>query len=280
MDVFVCQPPHAIHFSGGRTSAYMLRRHLDAHGGRLPDGVQVVFCNTGKEREETLDFVERCSLEWDVPVVWLEYRCRPDGDPIHGFEVVNYATASRNGEPFSQAISSRRYLPNVVARFCTVELKIRTAQRYLKRLGWSRWTQSIGLRADEPARVARLIETNRHNNERPIAPLDDADVDLAEVQAYWAASPFDLALLPHEGNCDLCFLKGRGKLQQIMRDRPDLAAWWIAQEELVRSMTGARRATFRDDRPNYATLLKQVQEQPLLPFVDDAITDCFCGPEE
>lgn len=29
-DPFLLDPPHAIHFSGGRTSGYMLRRHLDA----------------------------------------------------------------------------------------------------------------------------------------------------------------------------------------------------------------------------------------------------------
>ena len=49
-DPFLLDTPAAIHFSGGRTSAYMLRRHLDAYGGTLPEGVRVVFCNTGKER--------------------------------------------------------------------------------------------------------------------------------------------------------------------------------------------------------------------------------------
>ena len=38
-----------IHFSGGRTSAFMLWHILEAHGGTLPQDVKVVFCNTGKE---------------------------------------------------------------------------------------------------------------------------------------------------------------------------------------------------------------------------------------
>lgn len=53
--------PAVVSFSGGRTSGYMLWHILDAHGGALPDDVKVVFCNTGKERPETLDFVERCA---------------------------------------------------------------------------------------------------------------------------------------------------------------------------------------------------------------------------
>lgn len=279
-DPFLCAPPHAIHFSGGRTSAYMLRRHLDAHGGTLPDGVRVVFCNTGKERTETLDFVERCGLEWGVPVAWLEYRFRPEEKPVHAFEVVNYATASRDGRPFAEAIRARGFLPNVVARFCTVELKIRTAQRYLKSLGWGHWTASVGLRADEPRRVARLRGTNRHDREDPTTPLASAGVDLACVRAYWRSSPFDLALQSHEGNCDLCFLKGRDKIAQIMRDRPDLAAWWIDQEAKIKTSASARNDAFRADRPRYEVLLKQVQEQPLLPmFGDEPLIDCVCGGE-
>ena len=35
--------PAVISFSGGRTSAYLLKRIVDAYGGRLPDGVFVAF---------------------------------------------------------------------------------------------------------------------------------------------------------------------------------------------------------------------------------------------
>ena len=60
-------------FSGGRTSAFMLNRVLDAYDGKLPDHFQVCFSNTGKEMPETLDFVRDCQERWDVPITWLEY---------------------------------------------------------------------------------------------------------------------------------------------------------------------------------------------------------------
>ena len=44
--------PAVISLSGGRTSAYMLRKIVDAYGGRLPSQISVVFANTGMEREE------------------------------------------------------------------------------------------------------------------------------------------------------------------------------------------------------------------------------------
>lgn len=64
LDPFRIIGPACISFSGGRTSAYMLRRILNAHGGELPADVHAVFANTGKERLETLDFVHECAAHW------------------------------------------------------------------------------------------------------------------------------------------------------------------------------------------------------------------------
>lgn len=52
--------PALISFSGGRTSAYLLKHILDACGGALPANVIACFANTGKEMPETLDFVGDC----------------------------------------------------------------------------------------------------------------------------------------------------------------------------------------------------------------------------
>ena len=60
--------PSIISFSGGRTSGYMLKKILNAFGGKLPKKINVVFTNTGKEMTETLDFVKECSEKWDVNV--------------------------------------------------------------------------------------------------------------------------------------------------------------------------------------------------------------------
>jgi hypothetical protein len=261
-DPFRLEPPAVISFSGGRTSGLMLRRVLDAHGGKLPPGVLPVFCNTGKERAETLDFVEECSRRWAVPITWLEYR--HEGGK-HAFAAVDYATASRAGEPFAAAIQSRKFLPNPVTRFCTSELKIRTTNRYVRQaLGWAEYDNAVGLRRDEPGRVGRLRSRGNHvPGEEPVCPLYDAGTTLADVMAFWAAQPFDLRLRQHEGNCDLCFLKGVAKLRDILERRPDLAGWWIEHEQAVAKMGTSETARFRSDRPSYAGLLKMVREQRL-----------------
>ena len=76
-----------------------------------------------------------------------------------------------------------------------------------------------------------------------------------DVLAWWQRQPFDLALRSYEGNCDLCYLKGHGKITAILRDQPDLAGWWIAQE--ARPPRGSAKGVcpslqfFRADREPY-----------------------------
>ncbi len=281
-------PDHSIvSFSGGRTSAMMLWLIVLAFGGKLPPGVRIVFCNTGKERPETLDFVRDCAAHFGVEIIWLEYRWEPGR---HYFVQVDYATASRRGEPFELVIQARGFLPNPVMRFCTAELKIRTTNRYVRQaLGWETYHNAIGLRADEPKRVEKMrrkrsiridatllgekkVLTRAPDlppGETPLFPLYEAGLKVQDVMNFWAAQPFDLALRQDEGNCDLCFLKGANKLLRIMEDRPDLSAWWAEMETRVQHRDRPETERFRADRPKYADLLKMAQEPDAGPLFDD-----------
>lgn len=183
---FLITGPAVISFSGGRTSGMMLYKILKAHGGKLPPDVLVCFCNTGKERPETLDFVEECSQRWSVPIVWLEYRCDIQSGPT--FAVVDSATADRSGRVFESAIQGRGrasgFLPNPLARYCTIEMKILTLIRYLESLGWETWSNVIGFRSDEPRRVAKArAGANRDDRETPLFPLYLAGVTRVDVMA-------------------------------------------------------------------------------------------------
>jgi 3'-phosphoadenosine 5'-phosphosulfate sulfotransferase (PAPS reductase)/FAD synthetase len=293
-DPFLLDRPAVISFSGGRTSGLMLRRILDAFGGKLPADVVPIFTNTGKERPETLDFIERVSLEWEVPVVWLEFRrwlsdpgpaegrwtCKPRdaARPLTGLEVVNYATASRDGRPFLELITGKAMLPNQAMRYCTQKMKIQTSWRYVRNvLGWKQYTNAIGLRHDEPKRSVKP-EPKTTPGEEPVTPLKAARVRIADVKAFWASQPFDLQLLPHEGNCDLCMLKGQGKLLEIMSRHPELAAWWIEQEQRFIGKTKKFEAgRFRKNAPSYRATLEAAQQPTLFPLTYDLDSvDCRC----
>jgi 3'-phosphoadenosine 5'-phosphosulfate sulfotransferase (PAPS reductase)/FAD synthetase len=274
-DPFKIEGPALVSFSGGRTSAYMLRRILDSHGGTLPDDVHVVFANTGKERVETLDFVHACETRWGVPVTWVEMPWRePDK---RGFAVTDFASAARNGEPFLAFMVRDKTVPSPFQRSCTGRLKIKPMHAFMRSCGHSEWTNVIGIRADEPLRVARLRGKDDEDNALPLA---SAGVTQEEVRRFWAAQDFDLGLRSWEGNCDLCFLKGYGKLKRIALERPDLVQWWADAEEKMRGITSHPHfATFRRDQPPYRNLLNVINE-PALPGIFDenhgAIIDCMC----
>jgi len=250
-------------FSGGRSSAYLLRLLLNAHGGTLPADCHVVFANTGKEDEATLRFVRDCGVHWGVPIVWVEYL--PYG---LGWRQVTFETASRNGEPFEALIRKRNYLPNPVARFCTVELKILRVADYMRSLGHEEFDVLVGLRADEPKRMAKL-RADPSGGTRGIerrAPLADLGVSRWDVGLYWQTAPFDLGLrndggTTPEGNCDLCFLKHSATVLSLIRQKPHKAVWWAAQEGSITNPKITNGGTFRADRPSYAKMLAFTEAQ-------------------
>tara|TARA_R110000868_G_C10710375_1_gene749889 strand:+ start:54 stop:854 length:801 start_codon:yes stop_codon:yes gene_type:complete len=210
-----------ISFSGGRTSGFMLNKILKANGG-LPETCKVVFANTGREMPETLDFVQECSDRWNVKITWLEYQ-RTNNKV--GFDIVSHNSASRDGEPF-EALLYQPYLPNIMRRFCTQQLKVLTIKRYLKTLGWTRWINTVGIRADEAHRVKPSTDKRWTN----WFPLADAGATVKNVMSFWKSQPFDLRVKKGGGNCDGCFLKSEATLAAMWREHPDRMQWWADQE--------------------------------------------------
>lgn len=271
---FEIKEPTVISFSGGRTSGFMLWKVLEAHQMSLPDDAKVIFANTGKEDEATLKFVNDCSVNWNVPIVWLEYQDHEDSK--QRFKVVTYETASRNGEPFEAIIRKRQYLPNPVTRFCTAELKIRTIHKYLRSIGWDDHDENsdwIGIRADEPRRAAKIA--------RERTPLVTAGIGKTDVGNFWKSQPFDLGLpnfngVTYHGNCDLCFLKGESQTRSLIAEKPERAIWWAKMEAMAMASKpdGAR---FRKDRDSYQAMMNYAKDQmPMFEDPDESIA-CFCG---
>ena len=220
----------AISFSGGRTSAFMLYRIIQAAGGGLPDRVKVLFANTGREMPETLDFVAECADNWNVPVVWLEFAVKNNNE---SFNVVDYQTASRDGEPFDTLLRRIDRIPNVVHRFCTSRLKTYPIGKYIrKNMKWDKWQHAIGIRADEKHRAKIAAPKAK---EQFFYPLVDFGISKNDVSDFWQEQNFDLRLpavkgVTIAGNCDFCFLKSESKIVQMLRAYPERAQWWIEWE--------------------------------------------------
>lgn len=253
-----------ISFSGGRTSAYMVVKYYEGHENEV-----VIFANTGKERPETLDFIHAVDqyLGGNV-VVWIEYARNE-----FGYVITDYEKASRHGEPFSELITKKNYVPNRVARFCTQELKIRPMKKFCQQvLGWKHWDNWVGIRYDEPRRWDKAKSVARNEVYDMHHPLVVDRITETDVLEYWKSMPFDLGIHTLYGNCDLCFLKGQAKKAKIIRENPDVAKWWIEQENKVK---GTFHPAF-----SISQLADQVRRSPELfdTDIDDSI-DCFCNTD-
>lgn len=239
MNPYLVHGPAVISFSGGRTSGYMLRQILDV--GLQPD-VHVLFADTEKERPETYDFIREIERRWDFELHWVK----------------------RDGG-FQGLLDDRKYLPSAMTRFCTGDLKIKPMKKWMLDHGYDFWTNVVGLRADEPRRVVRLrgkVES-RWDYELPLAT---AGVDEAQVMDFWSKQQFDLQLEQWEGNCDLCFLKGKEKRLRIIMDRPDLADWWVAAEEKFGMQ-------FRKGEHSFSDLVREAdrrRRQVYIPIIGDS----------
>lgn len=244
---------NVLSFSGGRTSAYMLAHY--------PSDL-TIFCNTGKEAHGTLEFVRRCGEYFDKEIIWLEY------DAETKFKAVNFETASRKGEPFEAVIKKQKFLPNQQMRFCTSMMKVTPIEHFLKYLDidLEDVNMMLGIRKDEPNRYFKLKNSERSKWSNSM-PLHEDGITKNDVLKFWGGQPFDLNIHSHEGNCDLCFLKGMQKKITLLRDKPEIANWWIEMEKLI-------GGTFNKDN-SVETILKKSQSQMAFNF-DESI-DCFCN---
>lgn len=303
--------PTVIQFSGGRTSAFLLKQIVDAHGGKLPEDTKVFFENTGKEDELTLKFVNECDQRWNLGITWLEYRRdlkavsplkkiadamlmaeyapslldkQVGGDGT--YEIVSYETASRNGEPFEAVIAQRGgILPSPRARYCSSELKTRTAHRFIRdRLQWEEWDTFLGIRADEPSRIA-TFRRNPHpetKSETVLVPLAEMKVTAKDVGKFWREQDFDLEL-PNmngktmHGNCDLCFLKPAKQVASLIQEKPERAIWWAKQEKIAEEFAHGNGSRFRIDRPSYARMMEYAGQQGDMFDPEEQSISCFCG---
>jgi len=253
-------------FSGGRTSA-VLAKHIKSNPDKYPN-VIYVFLNTGKEDEKTLQFVDKCDKEWGLGVLYLEASVNHEKGKGTTYKIVDFETASRNGEPF-EAMLKKYPLPNNKASNCTRELKQRPIDSYLKDL------QELNSFKDFAFKINARIRNNYFENklwktgrlykyflrkkikssleiirvigiradeahrksvnaeaEKVIYPLcDEIPFNEKMVRAFWEKQSFDLGLKDFQGNCDLCFKKSLKKRLTIIKENPEKAIWWIDMEQ-------------------------------------------------
>lgn len=237
-----------ISFSGGRTSAYMMWWLYNEWKDRDNWEMVTVFANTGKEVEGTLFFVDECSQEWGIPIVWVEAKCKDkNGVPFSEkgwsvkHKIITYETASRKGEPFEEMISILG-IPCQTAPFCSPQLKREPIKSFAKSIGWEDFYTAIGVRFDEQNRV----NDNWISNKIMYPLIFNNPTTKRQVKEWWDKQSFDLNIHPDEGNCDNCWKKDFPRLARNMVRVPKTFDWW---EEMINVYGGFNPR--QEDNPSY-----------------------------
>lgn len=260
------------HISGGRTSMYM-GIELKAKYG---DDIELIFQNTGMEREETYEFLNKNDKAHGLNLTWIEYTKEK---PF--YKIVFYETASRynpktaTAKPFDELLEKNgRYLPNREQRFCTVQLKVLTAYRYIrKEYKLKEWENYIGFRVDEPHRDRPEKRETKTITQWQKYPLFEQGISIFDIKNFWNShnmKPLDLELpmLPNGktvgGNCIGCFMKSEYENTMLCRTNPEMVAWHIKKEK-------EKGATFHKDS-SWADKMKTAKTSPMFDFgVEDEL---------
>lgn len=205
-----------INFSGGKTSAYMTITEYK-------EGDIVLFCDTGREHPKTYKFINDFEAFENIPVTRLMF---PGG--------------------FDGLLEKKKFktIPNRMKRFCTVELKVNTAKRYLRSLGIRTFENFLGFRYDEPKRVIGRKEMFKKVISK--FPLYEKGITKEMINAFWETKPYNLEIPSILGNCTLCFMKGENSIMAILRSFPELADPWINDEKQSAKNLGSGKRYFEN----------------------------------
>ncbi len=209
------KPKLFVSVSGGKTSAYMAKHLKDNFSTSYE--LLFVFANTGQEREETLEFLRDMDSHWNLGIIWVEAVVHHGIRKSSTHRIVTFETASRNGEPYEEAI--KKYgIPNSSFPWCTRELKLNPMKSFRKKVGWDKCDTAVGIRIDEERRRSANAAS-----QQIIYPLMDwFETDKIDVNDWFEEQPFNLNLQEHQGNCSWCWKKSFKKHALLIEDSPEI----------------------------------------------------------
>jgi hypothetical protein len=226
-----------------------------------------MFANTGQENEETLDFVHQCDKAFNLNVVWLEAVVHHGERVGTTHKIVNYETASRDGEPFEEVI--KKYgIPNKAYPHCTRELKLAPIRSWVKSQGLEDAHMAVGIRVDEIDRMQHDAEAKHI-----IYPLVRLGISKSDINRFWDSQDFRLNLKGYQGNCKWCWKKSLRKHFTLIKESPeiyDFPARMEAKYGLAGyNEDGTHRVFFRKNTST-KDLIAMSRESGMAPAFDDA----------
>lgn len=139
---------NVVSFSGGRTSAFMVRKMLE----RDPN-TQFLFMDTGAEHPKTYDFIRELVHNWQINLTCLRLIPNDELGKANSYEIVDVEDIRHDMTPWIRMMKKYGH-PYVTGPFCTDRMKLGPFQKYCnEKFGKGNYATWLGMRADEPARI-------------------------------------------------------------------------------------------------------------------------------
>jgi hypothetical protein len=197
------------------------------------------------------------------------------------FDEVIIQGVKKNGEAY-------KYLPNVMQRFCTVEMKINPIKRWCYENTELPVEMRLGFRANEVSRAAKMIERRKDDGlewdkfvisknengrnkwkELPYRltrfPLIDDRIFKDKIESFWVGKPVRFAYM---NNCVGCFHRNEILLKHMSDKEPTKFNWFAKQE--------TEKARFKKEISYEAIKRHRLQ----FDLFDDDFNECdsgYCG---
>lgn len=183
---------HILSLSGGKDSTALAIFMRD----RIPD-LEYIFCDTGCELKETMDYLDKLEVYLGKPIK----RLNPD-------------------RPFSHYLKIYRdVLPDARTRWCTRQLKI---EPFEKEVGDSLCYSYIGIRADESHRKGYI---STKPNITPKYPFIENNICKADVYRLLEESGLGLPKYydwRSRSGCYFCFFQRKNEWVGLLENHSDL----------------------------------------------------------
>jgi len=262
--------------SGGRSSAFMAR-HIQTSEKYKDLKKLYVFCNTGQERPETIQFLKNIVEHWGIPLNLIEGKYSQEKGVGVKHNLVGFHNLDMTGRPYKEAIQQMNKnkivgVPCSVVPYCSEYLKIRPAHSFAKEIfGTVNYIKAIGYRREDL--YSRTSMTEIKANKKIIAPLITdfhEPIGNPELNDFYNDNPFQLGIHNKLGNCELCWKKSDRNLIEAIQYGTRFIEWHQEQEQTYGNM-------FFRDRKSIMDLVALAQQGEQLDLFDDTNGDgCVC----
>lgn len=231
-----------VNVSGGRSSA-MMARHIQTAEKYKDYQKLFVFCNTGLERPETIQFLKGQIKYWDLPLYLIEgvYSLK-NGVGVKS-KLVDFDTMDMDGQVFSKMIDHLNKnkwtgVPNEATPYCSDYLKKRVSHHFAKKIFEStKYLSAIGFRLEDmPNRITwKEIKLDKKRIFPLLTDFGNA-ITQFDLNDFFRTEKFKLKIHSRLGNCTYCQKKSdRNLIEAIqfdLRKQDFRYIDWYRKEEL------------------------------------------------